>query len=119
MANITAQEVLTMVDTLLPNQYTAEEKMRWLTQAEGYVLREICGEGDALPSLTAGSVLTVEVPYDELYRHYLETQIHYANGETARFNNAAAAWNSGFIAYRDYLARQELPHAAARALRLC
>lgn len=119
MANITAQEVLTMVDTLLPNQYTAAQKLRWLSQAEGYVRREICGEAEALSELTTASVLTVEAPYDELYRHYVEAQIHYTNGEMARYNNAAAAWNSGFIAYRDYLARRELPHAAARALHLC
>lgn len=119
MANITVQEVLTMVDTLLPNQYTQQQKLRWLSQAEGYVRREICGERDALPELTTASALTVEAPYDELYRYYVEAQIHYANGETAHFNNAAAAWNSGFIAYRDYLARREVPAASARALRLC
>ena len=33
MANLTVGQVLLQVDTLLPNQYTAEEKRRWLKQA--------------------------------------------------------------------------------------
>ena len=35
MANRTAGQVLSQVDALLPNQYTLEEKRRWLQQAEG------------------------------------------------------------------------------------
>ena len=40
MANITATQVLEQVDALVPNQYTRAEKLRWLAQAEGFVLRE-------------------------------------------------------------------------------
>ena len=119
MANITAQEVLTMVDTLLPNQYDDEEKLRWLTQAEGYVLREICGKTEALSALTDNTVLTVEAPYDELYRHYVEAQIHYGNGEMSRYNNAAAAWNNAFATYRDYYTRTHMPQGGVPALKLC
>lgn len=36
------------------------------------------------------TVLLVQPPYDELYRHYVEAQIHYANGEMERYNNACA-----------------------------
>ncbi len=42
MANITAGQVLEQVDALVPNQYTHSEKLRWLAQAEGFVLREVC-----------------------------------------------------------------------------
>jgi len=63
-------------------------------------------------------VLTAPVPYDEMYRHYVEAQIHYANGETARYNSAGSLWNNAFLTYRDYCARTETPPACP-VLRLC
>ena len=43
----------------------------------------------------------------------------YANGETARYNNAVSLWNNGFLTYRDYCCRRETPEGRAKALRLC
>ena len=43
MARTTAKQVLDRVDALLPNGYARAEKLRWLAQAEGFVLREIDG----------------------------------------------------------------------------
>ena len=118
MANLTATEVLSQVDVLLPNSYTAAEKLRWLEQAEGFVRREILQESGELPAMSEGTVLTVPAPYDEMYRHYVEAQIHYANGEMARYNNASTAWNNAFLTYRDYYARHHRPLSGAAALRL-
>ena len=89
MANITPAQVLEQVDTLTPNQYNRAEKLRWLAQAEGFVLREIRRVTGALPPLEDDEPLTVEAPYDELYRHYVEAQIHYCNGGLPFFGTAA------------------------------
>ena len=110
MARTTAKQVLDRVDALLPNGYARAEKLRWLAQAEGFVRRELCRETGELP------VLTEET---ELYRHYVEAQVHYANGETARYNSAAGLWNNAFLTYRDYRARTAVPEGGASALRLC
>lgn len=119
MGKVTAGEVLARVDALLPNGYDAAEKLRWLEQAEGFVLREIvCGEGEPT-AISEDSVLTAERPFDEMYRHYVEAQIHYANGEMSRYNNAVSLWNNGFLTYRDYRCRMAAPHGGAKALRLC
>lgn len=119
MGKVTAGEVLSRVDALLPNGYSSGEKLRWLAQAEGFVLREIrCSEGE-LAQMTEDTVLTAEMPYDELYRYYVEAQIHYANGELNRYNNAVSLWNNGFLTYRDHCCRREMPVGTARALRLC
>ena len=118
MANITAGQVLEQVDALVPNQYTHSEKLRWLAQAEGFVLREVCRVTGKLAELEDGSALSLEAPYDELYRHYVEAQIHYANGETARYNNAAAQWNNAFLTYKDYCCRSAAPRRVTAALRL-
>ena len=119
MAMITAARVLQQVDTLLPNQYTMAEKLRWLTQAEGFVRREILGEQEELPALQETTELCIQPPYEELYRHYVEAQIHYGNGEMSRYNNAAAAWNNAFATYRDYYTRTHMPQGGVPALKLC
>ena len=88
------------------------------TMPEGFVLREIGHQTGELPDMTETTVLTAPVPYDEMYRHYVEAQIHYANGETARYNSAGSLWNNAFLTYRDYCARTETPPACP-VLRLC
>ena len=118
MDRLTAGQLLGRVDALLPNQYSRAEKMQWLAQAEGFVLREVCRVTGKLAELEDGSVLSVEAPYDELYRHYVEAQIHYANGETARYNNAATQWNNAFLTYKDYCCRSAAPRRVTAALRL-
>lgn len=119
MDRMTAGQMLGRVDALLPNQYGREEKMQWLAQAEGFVLREAEQVTGALPQVTEEYVLTAEAPYDELYRHYVEAQIHYCNGEIARYNSAAANWNNGLLTYRDYVCRTTAPERGVRALKLC
>ena len=103
MANRTAGQVLSQVDALLPNQYTREE-----------ILHETLGE-----TFSDETELRVPPPYDELYRFYLEAQIHYANGETVRCNNASTAWNNAFLTYRDAYCRAQVPLRRVPALRLC
>lgn len=125
MANLTVGQVLLQVDALLPNQYTAEEKRRWLKQAEGFVTEEVIkvhegGENCRLPEEWSDDTeLLVGAPYDELYRYYVEAQIHYANGEMNRYNNACTAWNNALLTYRDCYCRSHMPRQHAKALHLC
>ena len=118
MDRLTAGRMLGRVDALLPNQHSREEKMRWLAEAEGFVLREVQQLAGALPEVTEGYVLTAEAPYDQMYRYYVEAQIHYANGETVRYNNAAAQWNNAFLTYKDYCCRTAAPRRTTAALHL-
>ena len=117
--------MLLQVDALLPNQSTAEEKRRWLKQAEGFVIEEVIkvhegGENCRLPEEWSDDTeLLVAAPYDELYRYYVEAQIHYANGEMNRYNNACTAWNNALLTYRDCYCRSHLPRQHAKALHLC
>ena len=125
MAKLTVGQVLLQVDALLPNQYTAEEKRRWLKQAEGFVIEEVIkvhegGENcRLLEEWSDDTELLVGAPYDELYRYYVEAQIHYANGEMNRYNNACTAWNNALLTYRDCYCRSHLPRQHAKALHLC
>ena len=103
MSQVTALWVIGQVDSLLPNSYSDAQKRHWLCQAEGFCALEV---GKAAPhTLREDTILTAEMPYDGLYCRYVEAQIHYANGEMSRYNNAMAAWNELFLSWRDYCAR--------------
>ena len=116
MAQQSVSAVLAQVDALLPNGYSAEEKLRWLTQAEGFIRSGVYGLDDDV-SLTEADTLMAPAPYDELYRHYVEAQIHYCNGEMSRYNNAAAMWNTGVMTLRDAVNRTGGGKVGASALR--
>lgn len=117
MADMTVSAVLQQVDALLPNGYTAEEKRRWLTQAEGFVRAEVYGlDPTDMGALKDGDALCAPAPHTELYRHYVEAQIHYANGEMTRYNNAAAMWNNALMTLRDYVCRTEGRSGGVKAL---
>ena len=124
MGELTAGQVLAQVDSLLPNAYTREEKLRWLLQAESTVLREIVGpvtrEELPVPSeLTESSVLTAGAPYDALYGLYVQAQIHDADGDMARWNDAMTLWNRGVEALQAETLRKTGGTQAAKCLRLC
>ena len=77
-------------------------------------------EAAELPDeLADAAPLLAPAPYDGLYRHYVEAQIHYANGELERYNTAMALWNNGLMTLRDHWCRGHMPRRQARALRLC
>ena len=104
---------------LLLGALLAGQALTGLLRRKRAVLRELRGADGALPEVTKETELTAETPYDEMYRYYVEAQVHYANGETARYNNAVSLWNNGFLTYRDYCCRRETPEGRAKALRLC
>ena len=75
--------------------------------------------GAAVPELLEdGWEMLAQSPYDAMYGRYVEAQIHYANGETERYNNAGMAWNQGFLEFRNYFNRQHLCERGM-ALKLC
>ena len=118
--------LLTLCDTWAENSIPDEAKLFLINQIEGRIQvegmrldpAEILQYGEA-DMEDEDLVLLVPPPYDELYRHYLERCIHYANGETELCNNASAAWNSAFLTFRDFWFRTHTPRREARALRLC
>ena len=105
MSSLSVSQVLGQVDSLLPNNISREQKLHWIHQAECFVL---CGENGAqLPQrpMDDDTSLTVGAPFDELYRHYVEAQIHYVCGETERCNNAMQRWNELLHGWRSYRLR--------------
>ena len=123
MGTLTARPVPPQVDSRLPNAYPREEKLRWLLQAEGTLIREVLRPVDRETSvpekLEESTVLTAGTPYDGLYDLYVQAQIHYADGDMARWNNAMTLWNRGVEALQAETLRKTGGTQAAKCLRLC
>jgi len=122
---MTINQLMTLVDDLTPNQYGADHKLRWLNEVEEAVFREILctHEGDRPETFTPyeaadDTELLAPSPYDRIYPLYLESRIHFHNAETARYNNAAAAWEQAWEELRNYINRTRAPLRAAPALSL-
>ena len=98
------REAIETVDRLLPNQYETPDKVRWLSELDGIVYRDIIctheHEKEPEPFTGYGEDVDLETqllipwPYDEIYRWYLGMKICDANGETTKYANEAAKYNS-------------------------
>ena len=124
---MTIRDALETVDRLKPNQYGSADKLRWLSELDGAVYREILTQHEMeLPAFAGyapetdldGTVLLIAWPYDEIYRWYLEMKIDDANGEMTKYNNSAAKYNMYYQAYQNACNRAHLPKSEASHFRL-
>jgi len=111
---MTIKEILDKTDTLKPNQYSAADKMDWLSDLDGRVLQEVIlqherdGDVPELPRYTDQTEeLLAEDTYCDLYVYYLMAQIDFYNAEYIRYNNSSAAFNQ---AYSDYARNYHRKH---------
>lgn len=106
-----AIEAICRVDILEPNQYSVDQKLRWLSLLDGQIFEElIClyepqrqkpGE-----YFSGEEELLVPVPYAEgIYCRYLQAMIAAENFESARYNQQIVLYNGAFQQYRDWVCR--------------
>lgn len=112
---MTVAQAIDRTDRLKPNSYAYADKLVWLSQLDGTIKREMIdthegGTAAEFVPYTADNdperVLLAEAPYDEMYIHYLSSQIDYFNGEYDRFNNSNAMFESAFSAFRNAFNRE-------------
>ena len=115
---MTIIEPINKIDNFKPNSYTQQDKVRWLSILDGIIKVEIIdthegGEGVAFNGYEADTdvrtVLLVPAPYDDVYVKWLEAQIDYANGETAKYNNSMVMFNAAYSAFERYYNRTHIP----------
>ena len=103
---MTAEQAIARADRLRPNVFSTSDKLLWLAGLDEKIRREILS-GYEQPEDSGGlredgeRPLLVAAPYDELYIHYLNAQMDYANGEFDRFNNANAMFEAVYSAFRN------------------
>ena len=115
---MTILEAINCVDSLKPNNYSHTDKVRWLSTLDGIIYDEIIKTHEGAEEVTfsgynedtpVDTELIVPSPYDDVYIHYLESCIHHANEEYAKYNNAKTAYNTAYITFSNYYNRTHLP----------
>lgn len=106
------------IDSVKPNGYSQDDKIRWLSAIDGIVKAEIIDTHEGAESVTSREYdettpLTQELliphPYCDVYIKWLEAQIDYANGEYGKYNNSITMFNSVYSAYEKYYNRTHKP----------
>ena len=116
-------EAISRADEMTPNSCSKEEKIKWLSTLDGLVKEQIIDtHTDSDKVLFSGydettdtqAQLLIPAPFDMVYVHWLEAQIHYANGEIKKYNNAVEVFNTELDAYKRFYNRCHMPIGKGR-----
>jgi hypothetical protein len=111
---MTLQEAISNIDNLKPNQYTYPQKISWLSELDGKLYNEIIAthefnedeetiDWNPYSEQTDPSLeLIVGEPYEKIYEYWLAAKIDYWNGETVRYNNDMAMYNTAYQEYANW-----------------
>lgn len=113
---MTIQEAIRGIDVLAHNTGSPGEKIQLLSELDSRIVSEIfmplgnkvdfSGYDNDTPMDTE---LLAPAPYSKMYVQWLEAQMHYANGEYDRYNNAMMMFNQYYSDYSAFCLRTESP----------
>lgn len=115
---MTIIDVIGRIDTLKPNGYKQSEKIKWLSELDSEIKKQIIdthegGENVVFNGYTDETPLTqkllVEAPYDKLYLYWLESRIDYYDREQKSYNNSIDTFNVAYSEFSRYYNRTHLP----------
>ena len=115
---MTIIEAIHSVDALKPNTYEQTDKIRWLSELDGKIKKEIIDTHEGADAVVfegynentpLDKELLVAAPYDEIYTLWLEAKIDYANKEYGKYNNSSHMFNTAYNNYSNYYNRTNMP----------
>lgn len=103
----TIQEIIDRVDENVPNAFSQQVKLGWIAELDGRIglnvflmsIAEVQCLRYAFPEDLKSEPL-VSFPHDSIYDLWLESMIHYKNGEADRYQNTMQMYNA---AYNDFV----------------
>jgi len=103
----TINKVLSRVDGLKVNPYSAEQKIAWISELDGKISLEVLKQETAVAYTTANvdTELLVPPPHDNLYDYYLYAQIDFHNGDIGQYNNDMMLFHDAFSDWKKYRIR--------------
>ena len=116
-------QAIRRLDSLVFNTYAPSEKIEWLSQLDSMVKKQIIDTHESAERISftgydentdQNTDLLVPAPYDEMYLLWMETKIHYYNGEYDKYNNAIIMFNAVFEDYKAYYTRNHKPVSGGR-----
>lgn len=145
---MTVKELMEAVDRLHPNQFSQDDKLRWLNELEQTIWREIyltheppagwesLFEAEAgtantrqfFPNYTSSDVnptppavsptLLAPDPYSKLYQPYLDAKIAYFNHEVMQQDVSAQTFNAAMSEFRNWWNKTHMPAGAVNHLHI-
>ena len=125
---MTIQEAITKVDRQRPNHVKDEDKIAWLSELDGMIHKEIIMSHDHTEDQEAydgydgntdlNMSLLAPFPYDDIYIHWLISNIDMVNLEIDKYNNDRTLFNNAYDTLSDYWTRTHMPKQKTRELRL-
>ena len=114
---MTINDAITEVDTIKPNQYPDELKVRWLSVLEGKIIDEIIlthqlaevveFNGYSIDDME--TELIVPDTYADVYIYYLMAMIDSTNNEGLRYQSSMQQFNSAWQDFANYYNRNNTP----------
>ena len=120
---MTIIEAINRTDALKPNTFSQCDKIKWLSQLDGTIKKEIIDTHEGADAVvfegytddtSVETELIVGAPYDEIYPMWLQAQIDYHNQEYPKYNNSMVMYNNSYGAFWRYYNRTHLPISKAR-----
>lgn len=106
---MTPNKVMETIDSLRPNAYDEETKLRWISDLDGNVMRLVIQEDGFTPYTYPADMekeLLIPAPFESVYVLYLEAMIDYHNREYQNYNNSAAMFETRYSDYKKAYIRE-------------
>ena len=110
---MTINDAISYFDEQCPNQYSTEDKIKWLNEIDLRIWQDIIeprlqerAEFTPYNNDDLNREMLVTEPYTELYRYWLEKSIAFSNRETTAFNNAMVMFNTYYDSFFGYYNRK-------------
>ena len=117
-------DIIERLDLLEPNDYSPEQKLRWLWSLDGRIYREVIQTHEDVwtpfpDEYESGEEeLLVGEPYGEdLYYYYLQAMVAAENGETQRYNKRMTLFNSAWQGWVNWYNRSHRPRRRGEGFR--
>lgn len=104
---MTPNKAIESVDSIRPNPYDEELKLRWISELDGMVKRLVHQEDEVKPYNYPEDMdkeLLIPFPFDDLYGLYINSMIDFTNREYGNYNNSALMFEAQFTEFKkDYI----------------
>ena len=108
---MTPNKAIEIVDSLKPNSYSEEDKLRWINELDGMVQRLVI-QADNINQYSypedMDKELLIPAPFDDVYTLFLEAKIDYYNREYGNYNNSAMMFEAQFSEYKKAYIREHM-----------
>lgn len=107
--NVTLNELITRIDQDVINDYSSEQKARWIDKVNehAFVCMKKPGEYQHINLATdLNREMEIETLYDEIYDLYVYSKINLLNNEIENYNNSSTLYNNAMYEYEKYLIRE-------------